>query len=266
MKKIISAVAVCFLGFSIVDAGAAANNAADRRSNTTQWGPGARAGTTSRNQLAALSSQSSIRAENPSAAVPVDKRDTEKKACVNNNVGFGNTFVWASRYSDTSNYSSMTEDTEEPDNNVCYVKVGLGSSDSAVDLSDIPTKYFVMNDNITCGSWVDQNSVKQIILDAKKKGRSWATAAAVVGGAGVGVGAMELFGNKAIGGKVEGQKSLSENELLRSKLLVLKKENPTQYNIYVETLTKIQNDCNSLPDGVNKPTECITVAYLLTTK
>ena len=52
-------------------------------------------------------------------------RDAERLACVSNNIGVGNTFVWASKYSNTSNYSTMVEDTENPENNVCWVRVEL---------------------------------------------------------------------------------------------------------------------------------------------
>ncbi|MDR0967705.1 MAG: hypothetical protein LBL75_02645 [Rickettsiales bacterium] len=53
----------------------------------------------------------------------------------------------------------------------------------------------------------------------KKSARTWGTVAGVVGSAAIGVIAMELFGNKMIGGAVQGQKSLSEEELLRSQML-----------------------------------------------
>jgi hypothetical protein len=55
-------------------------------------------------------------------------------------------------------------------------------------------------------------------LDAKKTKRTWGTVAGAVGGAAVGVGAMELFGNKLIGGAVQGQKSLSGDDLLYSQM------------------------------------------------
>ena len=49
------------------------------------------------------------------AETEVDRREAERNACINNNIGVGNTFVWASRYSDTSNYASMNEDVKNPE-------------------------------------------------------------------------------------------------------------------------------------------------------
>ena len=74
----------------------------------------------------------------------IDMREAERNACINNNIGIGNTFVWASRFSDTSNYANMVEDTTNPQNNVCFVKVELKSSDeSRISVSDIKPKYFM---------------------------------------------------------------------------------------------------------------------------
>ena len=36
-----------------------------------------------------------------------DMREREKAACIQNNIGVGATFVWASKYSNSSDYSSM---------------------------------------------------------------------------------------------------------------------------------------------------------------
>ena len=186
-----------------------------------------------------------------------DMREREKAACINNNIGVGATFVWASKYSDIANYSSMIEDLENPDNNVCFVKVELKSDDARVNISDVPTKYFVMGENITCGAWANEETLKSRILDAKKKGRTWATVGGVVGGAGVGVGAMELFGNKLIGGAVEGQAALSGTELLCSQMKVLKQEKSSKYNDIVDMLTTLKKYCEET-DWINgeMPVEC----------
>jgi hypothetical protein len=170
-------------------------------------------------------------------------REKERKACMSNNVGMGNTFVWASRYSNLNNYSTMIEDVEEPENNVCFVKVDIKSNDSKIDVSDIPSKYFEMGRSITCGTWANEETLRQRILDAKKTARVWGTVGGVVGGAGIGVGAMELFGNKLIGGKVEGQKSLQGDQLLRSQLSVLAKENASEYDNYIKNLRKLKAEC-----------------------
>ena len=177
-------------------------------------------------------------------AVTVDTREKERNACMANNVGIGNTFVWASRFSNLNNYASMVEDTDQPENNVCFVKVELKSDDSRIDVSDITAKYFSMGQNITCGSWVDEEDMRQRILDAKKTARVWGTVGGVVGGAGIGVGAMELFGNKLIGGKVEGQKALEGDQLLRSQILELQKENASEYNRFITNLKILQTECN----------------------
>ena len=71
-----------------------------------------------------------------------DNRDAERAACLNNNIGIGNTFVWASKFSNTNSYAAMQEDLENPENNVCFVKVDLKSTDARVNMSDIPSRYF----------------------------------------------------------------------------------------------------------------------------
>lgn len=192
-------------------------------------------------------------------AVPEkDMREKERAACIQNNIGVGATFVWASKYSDTSNYASMVEDVVNPENNVCFVKVGLKSEDSRIDVSDIPTKYFTMGDTVTCGSWADEANLEQRILDAKKKGRTWATVGGVVGGAGIGVGAMEAFGNKLIGGKVMGQKALEGTELLCSQMKVLAKDNPAKYNEIKTSLNDLKKYCENTvwSDANPKPDLC----------
>ena len=125
-------------------------------------------------------------------------REKERLACVSNNIGVGNTFVWASKSSNTGNYATMTEDVEHPENNVCFVRVELKSNDQKINIADMQGQYFAMGTNITCGSWIDEEKLEQRILDAKKAGRVWATIGAAVGSAGVGVGAMELIGNKVV--------------------------------------------------------------------
>ena len=175
----------------------------------------------------------------------IDMREAEKNACINNNIGIGNTFVWASRYSNTANYSGMVEDVTNPQNNVCFARVELKSDDeSRVSVSDIPAKYFMWGESIECGSWADKSMLEQRILDAKKTNRVLGIVASSVGGAAVGVGAMELFGNRLIGGKVEGQKSMSGYQLYKSQLLTLKEKNPSQYQEYVKNLKTIRKACN----------------------
>ncbi len=158
-------------------------------------------------------------AEEAEEAAVVDMREAERNACINNNIGVGNTFVWASKYSDTSNYASMTEDAEHPENNVCFVRVELSSTnESRIKVSDIEPKYFVWGEPIKCGGWVSKKEMEKRILDARKGARIGGIVASTVGGLGLGVGAMELFGNRLIGGKVEGQKGVDEKELYKAQL------------------------------------------------
>ena len=182
-----------------------------------------------------------------------DTREKERTACIRNNIGVGNTFVWASRYSDINNYATMVEDIENPENNTCFVLVGVKSSDSRIDLSDLPSKYFEMGRNITCASWVDEDEIESRILDAKKKNRTLATIGGAVGGAALGVGSMELFGNRAIGGSVMGQKALEGKELIRSQLLVMKKNDTAQFNKLMDQIAKVKEMCKGTG---NKYDEC----------
>ncbi len=179
-----------------------------------------------------------------------DNRETEKQACIGNNVGFGNTFVWASRYSNRNDYSTMVEDVNQPDNNTCFVKVELKTLDERIEIDDIQPKYYEWNRDIVCGDWVDSEMLRQRILDAKKKNRTWATVAGAVGGAGVGVGAMELFGNRVIGGKVMGQKQFKDGSVaqLRSRILALKGKDDAEYNRWVVALQELQDACKGLTD------------------
>ena len=173
----------------------------------------------------------------------VDRREAERNACINNNIGIGNTFVWASKYTNTLNYANMIEDIENPENNVCFVRVELTSdNESRVNVADIESKYFMWGEHIECGSWVNEKDMEKRILDARKGARIGGIVASTVGGAGLGVGSMELFGNRLIGGALEGQKSLNDEELIRSKLLVLKKENPTLFREYIGYMKTLRDN------------------------
>lgn len=265
MKKALS-----FLAVALVSASAfAATPAPDRRSMAQQWGSAPRA-TASKNQLSAMAGittdKSSTQPIIADAVIPADRREKEKQACMNNNIGAGNTFVWASKYSNTNNYSSMVEDTVNPENNVCFVRVELKSDDSKINVSDVPAVYYEMGRTITCGSWADEKKLESRILDAKKSARTWGTVAGVVGGAGVGVGAMELFGNRLIGGSVEGQKHLVRNdkdEYLRSQLVIFKTENPTEYNKFKEQMKILSDQCEDakLWENATRPKECDEFNY-----
>jgi hypothetical protein len=203
----------------------------------------------------------SIKADDIKPSFPTkeekDNRDAERAACLNNNIGIGNTFVWASKFSNTNSYAAMQEDLENPENNVCFVKVDLKSTDARVNMSDIPSRYFPWGYNITCGSWVDEELLRQRILDGKKTGRTWATVGGAVGGAAVGVGAMELFGNELIGGKVQGQKNekLTQTQLLRSQLLTMKNKKDSRYDTFKTELRKFKQDCDDYKSKTGKTYE-----------
>ena len=191
--------------------------------------------------------------------VPKDMREKEKKACLGGNIGMGNTFVWASRYSNLSNYSSMIEDVEDPSNNTCFVKVEVKSTNPNISVSDVPSKYFEVGTNVKCGDWANYDTLKQRILDAGKKKRTWAVVGGTAASVGLGVGAMEAFGNRLIGGKVMGQKALEGAELLRSQLAVLKKDSESEYNRFIKDLKELKKVCEDTTidwgaDG--KPSEC----------
>ena len=180
----------------------------------------------------------------------VDMREAERNACINNNIGIGNTFVWASRYSDTSSYANMVEDVKNPENNVCFVRVELKSDDnSRISVADVAPKYFTWGESIECGSWVNEKEMEDRILAAKKGARVGGIVAGAVGGAGIGVGAMELFGNKLIGGKAQGQKAkdMEGYKLYRSILLTYKEKNDPQYEQIVNALTVMKKACDANP-------------------
>lgn len=173
----------------------------------------------------------------------VDMREAERNACINNNIGVGNTFVWASKYSDTSNYATMVEDAEHPENNVCFVRVELKSTnESRIKVSDIAPQYFMWGEPIKCGSWVSKKEMEKRILDARKGERIGGIIATTVGGAGLGVGAMELFGNKLIGGKVQGQKGVDKKEVYKVQLA---KEGNKEYVASLKVMVDACNDSAS---------------------
>ena len=251
MKKLTSFMVLLLISGSAI----AATPSVDRRSNTNQWMAASRAVVVAP-KIAISGSQAAIKEEQVEAMIPVIKnnREDEKRACISNNIGVGNTFVWASKYSNTNDYASMVEDTEEPENNVCFVRVELKSSDSKVNVSDIRPVYYEMGRAITCGTWADSGKLKDRILDAKKTARTWGTVAGAVGGAAVGVGAMELFGNKLIGGAVEGQKGMDDAERFRSQMAVLQKDEKTrrQHDMLMKDLKDLKTLCeDKMWDGVS---------------
>lgn len=292
MKRLVSFIAICSCVFP---AFAATEAAQSRRSMTTQMVMAAPRATASTKQISAMANNaaasmntmSSVRvpvglddsdisvsddsgndSNEDNNQTPDDNEDKNKEyerqrsACLNNNVGLGNTFVWASRYSNVNNYSSMVEDVNNPENNTCFVLVEIKSSDPNIKVSDIPTKYFPMGQNITCGSWAQEETLRKRILDSKKTARTWATVGGTALGIGVGVGAMEWFGNKLIGGAVEGQyrKDITEDERLLMQLRALKNDKPSEYDKIRTALEVLENECDNWR-GDDKPAECNSYNY-----
>ncbi len=243
---------VLFLALFVVDANAARSRPA-MISSKVMASPRY---TASVNQLNTMSAGAApvqqVQAEKTEEEKAIDRREAERNACINNNIGIGNTFVWASKYSNTLSYANMIEDVEHPENNVCFVRVELSSdNESRVKVADIEPKYFMWGENIDCGSWVNEKDMEQRILDARKGARIGGIVASTVGGAGLGVGAMELFGNLAIdkmaGGNtgLRGQKGLEDDDLIRSKLLVMEKEPNSPFRDYVEAMKIIKQNSST---------------------
>ena len=136
---------------------------------------------------------------------------------------------------------------------MCFARVEIQSTDIAVNLSDFQSKYFPLGDTVTCGDWVSHDDLEKRILDAKKTTRTLATIGGAVGGAGIGVGAMELGGNKLLAKAkglegLQGQKALSEDDLFVSQLKDIKNNNTDQYNRIVEQLTQLKQECDKHTD------------------
>ena len=122
MKNLIMFMVVLF---SVSDGGAATQSGGRGRvSMTNRIMAAPRATVASKNSLNAMAATnapatSAALAVTPEQAVPavkdVDRREKEKNICLSNNIGVGNTFVWASKYSNTQNYVNMVEDVEEPE-------------------------------------------------------------------------------------------------------------------------------------------------------
>ena len=213
--------------------------------------------TASINQLNSNASVVSTSSTTTTTSSNVDRREAERNACVNSNIGLDNrnTFVWASRYSDISSAANMVEDTENPENNVCFVRVELKSDDPRVSVADVPAKYFMWGDTIECGSWANAGEIERRILDAKKGARIGGIVASTLGGAGLGVGVMEAFGNRLVGkigeGKVMGQKSekLTALELYKSQLKVLKDKNKAEYDKIISALRTLNTDGSYVNDN-----------------
>ncbi|MDR1207484.1 MAG: hypothetical protein LBK26_03665, partial [Rickettsiales bacterium] len=93
----------------------------------------------------------------------------------------------------------LKEDTKTPDNNACWARADIISKDPNINTELFKQRWFKTGSRETCGGWLDEVFVRNKILESKKTKRTWGTVAGVVGGVAVGVGAMELFGNKALG-------------------------------------------------------------------
>lgn len=264
MKRFASSFVVCILALSVIDIASAAPSRGGRVGVQQNAMSAGRMPSIPVTAIGVTTSVSDV-VENPTPEQidpgkgkepEKDMREKEREACIRNNIGVGNTFVWASRYSDVNNYSTMVEDLENPENNTCFVRVELKSTDTKVDLSDIPGRYFEMGRNIICGSWVDEDMLEKRILDANKNARTWATVGGAVGGAALGVGSMELFGNKLIGGKVEGQKGLDQKMQFRSYILSLDDAERQNMMNYFSQMNKTCKDLADKIGNADLPDSC----------
>ena len=185
--------------------------------------------------------------------------NTQRDACLMRAGQHAGTFVWASRNSNTTSYATMVEDVENPENNTCYVKVSVQNSDERVDTHDIPSRYFAMGQNVTCGGWLDTEDLKARVLDAGKSRRVWgAVATSFVGaGAGVGVseGAMAIAAKKGSDSQLLGQKALDGTELLISQIKELKRKNIVEYNRVMNAMQVLDETCDK-EWQCDKPAEC----------
>ncbi|MBR3510632.1 MAG: hypothetical protein IKN73_01055 [Alphaproteobacteria bacterium] len=262
MKRLVSLFVLSFIAFDVFAAQSTGRRPAmsDRIMSAPRY-------TASVNQLNGMSmgtvtkTTTNTKTEEITEEEQKDMREAERNACLNNNIGIGNTFVWASKYSDVSNYALMKEDIKNPENNVCFVRVELKSNDeSRISVSDIEPKYFMWGEDIECGSWVNEKEMERRILEARKGARIGGIVASTVGGLGLGVGVMEAFGNKMFdkvsGGKLEGQRSkyLSEGDTKTfyiKQMENLKETNPAKYEEYIGYIRSIKDNLNSYQSSKN---------------
>jgi len=152
--------------------------------------------------------------------------------------------------------SSALTANENPNENTCYAKVSVKSSETREVENAFGERYFQTGTSLNCGSWVDGGKLDSIILDNKKGSRIAGTVIASVAGAGVGVGLTELIGRQING--FEGQKDLKGNALLKSQLLELKKDNVVAIGNYRVAMAELKRLCDSAPQ---KPADCTRVNY-----
>lgn len=202
----------------------------------------------------------------PTPEKSMEEIEAEKRACINSNVGIGNSFVWAAKDSDVSNYMSMMEDYENPANNTCFVLVEMRSDNPRVSVDDIYGKYFQWGQEVECGSWADYETMKSRILDASKKKRVGAAIATTLGGMGLGVGiseaAMTIAANNRGDSKVQGQLALSGEEFVIAKIKEMQKENTSRYGDFVKKLKDLKSYCTSKIDNEAYQTVCNEYDYL----
>ena len=184
----------------------------------------------------------------------------DKEACLLRAKILPDTFVWAARNSNSTNYASLIEDITNPQNNICYVKISVHNSDDRVETKDIPTRYFPMGQTVTCGGWLDNDDLKERVLVATKKQRVLGTVATTLIGAGAGVGisegAMAIAANQGSDSKLMGQRALDATDLIISHIKKLQHDNIAEYNRILDAMRKLDEACDSEEWVCDKPADC----------
>ncbi|MDR1826557.1 MAG: hypothetical protein LBQ49_02595 [Rickettsiales bacterium] len=135
--------------------------------------------------------------------------------------------------------AAMTEH-ETAGENACFYPVAIKSADIKNMGRFFPPRHFMAGATVECGSWIDAADLDAAILDAKKNARTGWTIAASVGGAALGVGAVEGIG--AAGGwgdKYQGQRALEGVKLINAQL-----KSPKTPDKFKNDVMTVYNWCN----------------------
>jgi hypothetical protein len=169
-------------------------------------------------------------------------------------------FVWASRNGNNTNYSLMVEDTEHPENNVCFAKVSVENRDERVDTDTIPARYFPLGQNVVCADWVPVEDLQARITEAGKSRRVLGAVSTSLAGAGIGVGisegAMAIAAKQGSKSSLMGQHALEGQELLISEIKKIKQEDARKYTEIITKLQALDTACDAIKEAKCLPDEC----------